>query len=123
MAADWTHDAQRHTQEAAAAKLLAAVKGGQSLADAAAVAGVTMRRTPLVTPRRCGRGNAARSLRSRCSTLKQGEPTMVETSDGFVVAAPAEIVEADPKADPAGYAQVRQAVCAIGRQRSRQRIR
>ena len=34
---------------------------------------------------------------------------MVETPDGFIVAVPAEIVEADPKADPAGYAQVRQA--------------
>ena len=42
--------------------------------------------------------------------LKQGEPTMVETGDGFIVAVPAEIVEADPKADPAGYGQVRQAV-------------
>ena len=50
----------------AAAKLLAAVKGGQSLADAAAVAGVTVRRTPLVT-----RGAGARACRnsssSRCS--------------------------------------------------------
>ena len=35
---------------------------------------------------------------------------MVETPEGFIVAVPAEIVEADPKADPAGYAQVRQAV-------------
>jgi peptidyl-prolyl cis-trans isomerase D len=42
--------------------------------------------------------------------LKQGEPTMVETPDGFIVAVPAEIVKADPKSDPAGYAQVRQAV-------------
>ena len=42
--------------------------------------------------------------------LKKGEPTMVETPDGFIVAVPAEIVEADPKADPAGYDQMRQAV-------------
>ena len=35
---------------------------------------------------------------------------MVETGDGFVVAVPAEIVEADPKTDPTGYAQVREAV-------------
>jgi hypothetical protein len=42
--------------------------------------------------------------------LKQGEPTMVETGDAFIVAVPAEIIEADPKADPAGYGQVRQAV-------------
>ena len=42
---DWTRDQRRHIEEEAAAKLLAAVKGGQSLADAATVAGVTMRRT------------------------------------------------------------------------------
>src|SRR5262249_54017949 len=37
VAADWTHDVARRAQEQAAAKLLAAVKGGQSLGDAAAV--------------------------------------------------------------------------------------
>ena len=109
VAADWTRDVQRHAQEQAAAKLLAAVKGGQSLADAAAVAGVTVRRTPLIA-----RGGAAEGmppqLEQALFTLKQGEPTMVETGDGFIVAVPAEIVEADPKADPAGYGQVRQAV-------------
>ena len=109
VAADWTRDAQRHAQEQAAAKLLAAVKGGQSLADAAAVAGVTVRRTPLVT-----RGADAEGMPPQLAQalfgLKQGEPTMVETGDGFIVAVPAEIVEADPKADPAGYGQVREAV-------------
>ena len=50
---------ERHAQEQAAAKLLAAVKGGQSLADAATVAGVTVRRTPLVTRDGGGRGHAA----------------------------------------------------------------
>jgi peptidyl-prolyl cis-trans isomerase D len=109
VAADWMRDARRHAQELAAAKLLAAVKGGQSLADAAAVAGVTVRRTPLVI-----RGAAAEGMPQQLEqplfALKQGEPTMVETGDGFIVAVPAEIVEADPKADPAGYGQVRQAV-------------
>ena len=88
MPADWTHDAQRHAQEAAAAKLLTAVKGGQSLADAAAVAGVTVRRTPLVT-----RGGAAEGMPPQLEQplfgLKPGEPTMVETGDGFIVAVPA----------------------------------
>ena len=109
VAADWTRDVQRHAQEQAAAKLLAAVKGGQSLADAAAVAGVTVRRTPLIV-----RGGAAEGtppqLEQALFTLKQGEPTMLETGDGFIVAVPAEIVEADPNADPAGYGQVRQVV-------------
>jgi hypothetical protein len=43
-------------------------------------------------------------------SLKPGEPTMSESGDEFIVAVPAEIVEADPKADPTGYAQVREAV-------------
>jgi peptidyl-prolyl cis-trans isomerase D len=106
---DWTHNAARRAQEQAAAKLLSAVKAGQSLADAAAVAGVTVRRTPLVT-----RGGAAEGVPAKLASvlfgLKQGEPTMVETNDGFVVAVLAEVVEADPKADPTGYGQVRQAV-------------
>ncbi len=109
VAADWTRDARRRAQEQAAAKLLAAVKGGQSLADAATVAGVTVRRSPLV-----GLGAAAEGmppqLQKPLFALKQGQPTMVETADGFIVAVPAEIVEADPKADPAGYGEVRQAV-------------
>ena len=107
--ADWMRDWQRHAQEQAAAKLLAAVKGGQSLADAAAVAGVAVRRTPLVT-RGAGAEGMPQQLEQPLFALKQGEPTMVETGDGFIVAVPAEIVEADPKADPAGYGQMRQAV-------------
>jgi peptidyl-prolyl cis-trans isomerase D len=105
--ADWMRDWQRHAQEQAAAKLLAAVKGGQSLADA--VAGVAVRRTPLVT-RGAGAEGMPQQLEQPLFALKQGEPTMVETGDGFIVAVPAEIVEADPKADPAGYGQMRQAV-------------
>ena len=106
---DWMRNAQRRAQEQAAAKLLATVKGGQSLADAVAVAGVTVRRTPLVT-----RGASADGMPQQLAlplfALKQGEPTMVETGDAFIVAAPAEIVKADPKADPAGFSEVRQAV-------------
>ncbi len=40
---DWTGDQARREQESVAAKLLTAVKGGESLADAAAKAGLTMR--------------------------------------------------------------------------------
>jgi peptidyl-prolyl cis-trans isomerase D len=109
VAADWTRDAQRHSQEQAAARLLSAVKGGQSLADAATVAGVTVRRTPLVT-RGAGAEGMPPQLGQTLFGLKPGEPTMVEAGDEFIVAVPAEIVEADPKSDPAGYGQVRAAV-------------
>ena len=91
---------ERHAQEQAAAKLLAAVKGGQSLADAATVAGVTVRRTPLVTRDGDVEGMPPQ-LAQVLFGLKKGEPTMVETADGFIVAVPAEIVDADPNADKA----------------------
>jgi peptidyl-prolyl cis-trans isomerase D len=107
--ADWTRDAERHSQEQAAAKLLTAVKGGQSLADAAAVAGVTVRRTPLVTRGATDEG-VPPQLAQVLFGMKQGEPTMVETNDGFIVAVLAEIVDTDPKADPTGYGQVRSVV-------------
>jgi peptidyl-prolyl cis-trans isomerase D len=73
------------------------------------MAGVAVRRTPLVT-RGAGAEGMPQQLEQPLFALKQGEPTMVETGDGFIVAVPAEIVEADPKADPAGYGQMRQAV-------------
>jgi peptidyl-prolyl cis-trans isomerase D len=109
VAADWTRDAQRRAQEQEAARLLSAVKGGQSLADAATVAGVTVRRTPLIT-RNAGAEGMPPQLAQALFGLKLGEPTMVDTGDGFIVAVPAEIVEADPNADPAGYGQVREVV-------------
>jgi peptidyl-prolyl cis-trans isomerase D len=106
---DWTRDQRRHIEEEAAAKLLTAVKGGQSLADAATVAGVTVRRTPLVT-REANAEGMAPQLAKVLFGLKKGEPAMVETPDGFIVAVTAEIVEADPKTDPAGFDQLRTAV-------------
>jgi peptidyl-prolyl cis-trans isomerase D len=39
--------------------------------------------------------------------LKKNEPAMVETSQGFVVAVPAEIAVADPHADKAGFDKLR----------------
>jgi peptidyl-prolyl cis-trans isomerase D len=107
--ADWTHDAVRHTQETAAAKLLTAVKQGQKLADAAAVAGVPVRRTPLTGRAQAVSGMPPELLRPLFD-LKPGEPTMVETADGFLVAVPAEIQEPDPAKDPADYDQVRTAM-------------
>ncbi|MGD0107450.1 MAG: hypothetical protein ABSC06_25940, partial [Rhodopila sp.] len=42
--------------------------------------------------------------------LKQGEATMVETPEGFVVAQLAQIVKPDAATDKAGYDQARTAV-------------
>lgn len=43
-------------------------------------------------------------------SLKPGEPTMVETPDGFIVAVPAEIQDPDPAKDPTDYQQMREAL-------------
>jgi peptidyl-prolyl cis-trans isomerase D len=107
--ADWTRDAVRHEQEQVAAKLLTAVKGGQKLAEAAAAAGLTARRLPAAGRQKATEGVPVQLVPALFS-LKPGEATMVETANGFVVAVLAEIQEADPKADAAGYGQVRDAL-------------
>lgn len=103
--ADWTADAKRHAQDVKAAKLLADAQGGQSLADAAKAAGVAVRRTPPTTRLKPAEGVPG-ALVAPLFTLKPGEATMVETPDSFVVASLAEVKAPDPKADPAGFAQI-----------------
>jgi peptidyl-prolyl cis-trans isomerase D len=105
--ADWTHDAIRHAQEEASAKILAAVKSGEALPVAAA--GLTVRRLPPA-----GRANPTEGVPFQLVTplfsLKPGEPTMVETADGFLVAVLVEVQTPDPAKDPIGYGQVRDAL-------------
>ena len=102
---DFIHAAQRRAQEEIAAKLLGAVKAGQSLEDAATVAGVPYRRTA-----RTGRAEpaegVARELIEPLFALKKGEATMVTTAEGFLVATAVEIIQTDPKTDEAGYARI-----------------
>jgi peptidyl-prolyl cis-trans isomerase D len=106
---DWKTEQQRHGQEAAAAKLLTAVKGGQTLADAAAVAGVATRVTPLMTRSTPAEG-VSPEIQRAVFALKKGDATMVETPDGFAVLTLADIVEPDPKADTQAFDQVRSAI-------------
>jgi peptidyl-prolyl cis-trans isomerase D len=109
VAEDWTADQQRHAAEVKAAKLLTALKGGQSLADAAAVAGVPVTRTPAVT-----RGAATEDMPGALANvlfgLKPGEPAMVATPTTFVVAVPAQIDTPNPSTDPGGYEELRSGV-------------
>jgi peptidyl-prolyl cis-trans isomerase D len=106
VSADWTADAARRAQEAAAAALLAEVKNGTPLADAAAKAGLTVTRSPLT-----GRGDPPAGMPAELVNplfaAKPGAPTMVRTPDGFVVAVPAVVEAPDPKADPIGFSQAR----------------
>ena len=96
-------------QDRRLAAMLAALKSGQSFEDAATVAGVSERTTPVTTRADLPEGMPAEVLRA-IFTMKPGEPTMVETPEAFIVAVLAEVIDPDPAADPSGYAQVRQAV-------------
>lgn len=107
---DWMQADIRRTQEAAAAKMLEAIKGGQSLADAALIADVPTRRLPEVSRGARPAEEVPLQLVNPLFDLKLGEATMVETADGFVVAVLAEIQPAQPDADPIGYGQVREAL-------------
>jgi peptidyl-prolyl cis-trans isomerase D len=107
--ADWTANQARREQEETAASVLGALHRGESLADAAAKAGLTVRRLP-ATGRAAPAEGVPPALLNPLFALKQGEGTMVETPDGFVVAVLAAIQDPDPKADPVGYGQVQSAL-------------
>lgn len=104
--ARWQADAIRHEQETTAATLLAAVKAGQTLTAAAQAHGLQSRTLPAV-----GREGKVAGVPAQLVPIlfgiKPGEPTMVETPEGFWVAVLSTIQEPDPKADPVGYARLR----------------
>jgi peptidyl-prolyl cis-trans isomerase D len=106
VSADWARDALRHAAEIEAAGLLAKVKAGTSLADAAAADTLLVRALPAVG-RSAAPVGVPTELVNPLFTLKPGEPTMVETSEGFMVAVLVKIVQADPAGDAAGFAELR----------------
>jgi peptidyl-prolyl cis-trans isomerase D len=103
--ADWTAAARWKEAEEAAAKMLTAIQGGQSLADAATVAGVTVRPTPMVTRTGSAEGMPA-PLQKVLFSLKPGQPTMVESGDEFIVAVPDKTEVPKPEQDKAGFDSV-----------------
>lgn len=103
---DWRADQRRHSAETAAAAMLQAVKSGKSFSDAAREAGILPTLSPLVT-RTEPDPAVPRQVQQVLFSLKKGEPTMVETPEGFVVATAVEIVSPDPATDPTRYDQVR----------------
>lgn len=106
---DWRADQRRHSAEEQAAAMLKAVKDGKNFSDAAHDAGVTPKLSGLVT-RTQPDPSLPRQVQQILFGLKKGEPTMVDTGEGFLVATPVEIVAPDPGADTAQYEQLRTAV-------------
>lgn len=89
--------------------MMVSVQDGKSFSDAATVAGVTPKLSPLVT-RSQPNPDIPPILQSVMFGLKKGEATMMETADGFVVGQLAEVVKPDAAADKAGYDQARTAI-------------
>jgi peptidyl-prolyl cis-trans isomerase D len=106
---DWTQDQRRRSQDQAATAMMAAVQGGTPFSDAATVARVTPKLSPLVT-RGQGSPEIPSELQRVLFGMKKGEATMVETPEGFVVGQLAEIAKPDAAADKAGYDQARAAI-------------
>jgi peptidyl-prolyl cis-trans isomerase D len=106
---DWLHDAVRHEQEVTAANILAAVQDGQSLADAAVVAGLPVRHLA-PTGRQNPPAGVPQQLLQPLFGMKQGEATMIETADGFLVGVLTAIETPDAKSDPIGYGRMRDAL-------------
>ncbi len=103
--ADWTRDEMRHTQDELATKLLVAVKGGQPISAAANALGLLARPLPPVT-RASPVAGFPRELVNPLFSLKQGEPTMVETPTSFIVAQLDKVVVPDPATDKDGVARI-----------------
>lgn len=106
---DYLHDARRHAQEVVAAKLLAAIKAGASLDDAATVAGVRTERTPPIV-----RGQPTEGIPTELVQplfgMKLNDGTMLERPDGFLVAKLVGIASPDPATDPIGASQMKTAL-------------
>jgi peptidyl-prolyl cis-trans isomerase D len=105
--ADWTAAARQTESEKEAAKVLTAVHGGQSLIDAATVAGLTVQRTKPVT-RDATDTDMPGQLQRVLFGLKPKEPAMVQTPDGFVVAVLDKLETPDPKTDKSAYDEIAQ---------------
>lgn len=106
---DWKQDQRRRSEDQAATAMMTTVQGGKSFSDAATVAGVTPKLSPLVT-RNEGSPDVPPELQRVMFGLKPNEATMVQVPDGFIVAQLVEIVKPDAATDKTDYDQARAAV-------------
>jgi peptidyl-prolyl cis-trans isomerase D len=107
--AGWTQDAVSRAAEAAAAKLLAAVNGGQSMDAAAAAAGDS---TSLTQPfsRNAPAGGVTDKMVPVLFSLRPGQATMLRTDTGFTVAALAKVIQPSQTDDAQEFGEVQKAM-------------
>jgi len=109
VAVAWINDAMQREAEVKAASLLNAVNSGQSLHAAAAAAGVAVTTLPPVT-RNAPPSGVSGQLAQLLFSLQPGEPTMLQSPDGFTVAVLTAIHQPTPAQDPTDATQVAQAM-------------
>ncbi len=105
--ASWTQAQVQRAQEVAATQMLTAMKGGRTLQGVADPQGMTVTTTPPLTRDGQPPAGVPQNLIAPLFALGQGESTMVETPDGFVVAQLAQIQTPSPDSDPVGYQQLK----------------
>lgn len=100
-------DARRRAAEERAAALLAAIRDGKPVQEAAQEAGLTAQRMGPFGRDPAQAGPLPPELLAPLFEAKVGDATMAETRTGFAVARLAEIVRFDPASDPLGLGRVR----------------
>jgi peptidyl-prolyl cis-trans isomerase D len=109
VAAAWIQDALLREAEVKAANLLQAVNSGQSLDAAASAADYPVSMLPPVSRNTTPNG-VSNAMVQILFSLKLGQATMTQTSDGFAVAALTAINRPKPQDDPADATEVTQAM-------------
>ena len=103
----WTNAQMQREQEITATQMLTAMKGGRTLQGVADPLGLQVTTTPPLTRDGQAPAGVPTNLIAPLFSLRQGESTMIETPDGFVVAQLSQIQTPNPDADPVGYQQLR----------------
>ncbi|HET9147026.1 MAG TPA: SurA N-terminal domain-containing protein [Acetobacteraceae bacterium] len=103
--ADWTGAQVAREEEVQAAKILAAVKTGKSIDQAAGAEGLTATVSQPMTRAKPAPGIPPK-LMPILFTMKPGHATMVQTQEGFVVAVLKSVADPKPGTDPALQAKI-----------------
>ncbi|WP_081822171.1 SurA N-terminal domain-containing protein [Acidocella facilis] len=107
--AAWQQDQQIREAEVIAADLMHNVNTGTPIAKAASAQGLTATASPVYT-RQTQPQDQPSTLVPSLFAMKSGQATMIQTKDGFLVAALTKVVQPTPQSDPAMYAQLQQSL-------------